>query len=65
MVHTFDSCPNCGTTDPDDFTVTQNGEEVTAEEAFTFFKIPHEAHTVANLSCDLCEYETARSVTIN
>ena len=65
MVDFFQACPNCGTNDPDDFTVIWNGREITAKEAFSFFKIPHEAHAVTKIECDNCEYKTARSVTIN
>lgn len=66
MAHyTFEPCPECGNDDPSEYTVTHNGEEITADDVFIFFKTPSPDHTAILISCNLCEYSVARSVQMN
>jgi predicted RNA-binding Zn-ribbon protein involved in translation (DUF1610 family) len=61
----FQPCPDCGTDNPEDYTVENNGEPITADEAHIFFKSSAPDHLAVLISCDVCGFSVARSVSMN
>lgn len=61
----FRPCPDCGTDDPNDYTVKNDGEAITSDEAHNFLKSSSPDHLAVLISCDVCGFSVARSVMMN
>lgn len=59
----FGSCPECGTTDASDFTVTHERNDMDEGDFEIFFKSPEHQHILVIVSCDNCSYNNSGSIT--